>query len=179
MDQGDRPVTDAERERALRLLEMAVGHGMLSVAEFTDNSTRVLSVATVNDLEVLLAEVPGISAKAFDDRPLTLQLTGRTLVRRGDWAVPGEIALSGENGRVLLDFSRARFRSMTVAVDVNLKSTRLKIIVPNDVAVDLAQLNKMYCHMVNRAHPETEHFISIALRGSAVFGTVLAKRARR
>jgi hypothetical protein len=79
---------------------------------------------------------------------------------------------------VLLDFSQARFRSLSVLIDVDLKSTRVKIVVPKDVAVDLAQLNQMYCHMVNRAQPETENFISIALRGSSVYGTVLAKRSK-
>ncbi len=178
MGEGERPVADVERDRALRLLELAVSHGMLSVAEFTDHSNRVLSAITVNDLEAALSQVPGLSAKAFDDRPLALTLTGRKLVRSGDWAVPSEITLSGANGRVLLDFSQARFRSLSVLIDVDLKSTRVKIVVPKDVAVDLAQLNQMYCHMVNRAQPETENFISIALRGSSVYGTVLAKRSK-
>ncbi|WP_442912715.1 DUF1707 SHOCT-like domain-containing protein [Kutzneria sp. CA-103260] len=50
---GGRLVADAERERALRLLEMAVGHGMLSVEEFTASNDLVLAAATVSDLEAV------------------------------------------------------------------------------------------------------------------------------
>ncbi|QUQ63352.1 hypothetical protein JJ691_10640 [Kutzneria sp. CA-103260] len=58
--------------------------------------------------------------------------------------MPSVITLRGENGRIVLDFSQAQFRSIAVVVDAELKSVRLKILVPEDAAVDLTQLGSTY-----------------------------------
>ena len=160
------------------MLEMAVGRGMLSVDEFTAASDLVLSAGTVRELRTTLARFPEISGKVFDDQPSVLRMDGRKLVRSGQWQAPGAIRLLGRNGRVLLDFSQAEFHSMTLALDVELTSVRLKIIAPRDAAVDLTQLHTTHCRTVNRSLPEADTFISIVLSGRAVYGSVVAKSAK-
>lgn len=147
--------------------------------EFTAASHFVLSASTAQDLRTALAKLPEISEKVLGDRPSVLRLDGRKLVRTGRWQVPSALRLLGQNGRILLDFSQAEFHSMTLTLDVELTSVRLKVVVPKDAAVDLTQLHSTHCRTVNRSLPEADTFISIALRGRAVYGSVVAKRARR
>ncbi|ROZ49935.1 DUF1707 domain-containing protein [Rhodococcus sp. WS3] len=54
-------VSDAEREHVGELLQKAVGQGMLSLGEFTERMDTALAAKTRGELNVVLADLPGIT----------------------------------------------------------------------------------------------------------------------
>lgn len=63
MDPRDLRVSDAEREHVGELLQRAVGHGMLSLGEFTERMDTVLVAKTRRDLNQVLVDLPGIDIR--------------------------------------------------------------------------------------------------------------------
>jgi len=60
MEARDLRVTDAEREHVGRLLQRAVGQGMLSLGEFTERMDTALAAKTRGELNAVLVDLPGM-----------------------------------------------------------------------------------------------------------------------
>lgn len=60
MEARDLRVTDAEREHVGRLLQRAVGQGMLSLGEFTERMDTALAARTRGELNAVLVDLPGM-----------------------------------------------------------------------------------------------------------------------
>ncbi|WP_430334279.1 DUF1707 SHOCT-like domain-containing protein [Rhodococcus sp. ACT016] len=60
MEARDLRVSDAEREHVGRLLQRAVGQGMLSLGEFTERMDTALAAKTRGELNAVLVDLPGM-----------------------------------------------------------------------------------------------------------------------
>lgn len=60
MSERDLPVTEAEREHVGQLLQRAVGHGLLSLDEFTRRMDGALAATTRAELNAMLIDLPGL-----------------------------------------------------------------------------------------------------------------------
>ncbi|MEC3914354.1 DUF1707 SHOCT-like domain-containing protein [Nocardia sp. CDC160] len=102
---GDRDlrVSDVEREHVGRLLQRAVGLGMLSLGEFTERMDTALAAKTRGELNTVLVDLPGIRlvgqptqapapAPGFHQGPRYLHQPHRyAAAQRMPQAVPGNV----------------------------------------------------------------------------------------
>ena len=134
----------AERERAVALLNDAVGAGYLDLQEFEERSSQVFAARTRGDLRPILADLPtaeGLFLPAISTTvapaahtpvgaaPQTIDIDWTTVKRRGAWAVPPVLVISGSMGTADLDVSRAPLPSTGCVLDVYASWSTIKITV--------------------------------------------------
>jgi hypothetical protein len=157
-------VSDGEREYVVSLLQKAIGRGMLDLDEFTQRTDVALAARTRAELNVVLADLPGLvhrdavhvvgagAATAAAEHPvlptpsgnrLELKAHGSTLKRDGRWFVPAEIAVRNKYGETRLDFSQADVASEVVHVDLDTKWGSVTLIIPQHAAIDLNSITEV------------------------------------
>lgn len=140
----------AERERAVALLNDAVGAGYLDLREFEERSGQVFAARTRGDLRPILADLPtaeGLFPPAFSSAvgpvgpappaaaPQTIDIDWTTVKRRGAWPVPPMLVVSGSMGTADLDFSRAPLPAAGCVLDVYASWSTVKITVDSSTGV--------------------------------------------
>ncbi|MEO6955639.1 MAG: DUF1707 domain-containing protein [Antricoccus sp.] len=133
-------VGNPERERAIGLLNSALTEGYLDIHEFDERAAVVYSARTRGDLRDVLAHLPGDdrpfsdrlfpaeSAARVDAPPIELNLSWTSVSRKGSWQVPSRILVSGSMGTAELDFSHAQFSYGEVAVELQVSSSTVKVL---------------------------------------------------
>ncbi len=153
-------VSDAEREHVIALLQKAIGLGLLTLGEFTDRTDVALSSRTRAELNVVLADLPGMThpemrvrggwgRPAADDRPPLpgepLVLTtgyGSTINRSGQWTVPRSIVVRSKWGAgVNLDFTDAVFEDEQLDLRLEVTGGAVTLRAPAGGGVSLTDLN--------------------------------------
>ncbi|HET8640555.1 MAG TPA: DUF1707 domain-containing protein [Pseudonocardiaceae bacterium] len=165
MDPRELRVSDAEREHVVELLNRAVGHGMLTLDEFSQRTEAAWRAGTRAELNAVLIDLPGLTASAGEvavpKETLELRQTGSSMRRYGPWTVPRRIELRNRLGSMVLDFSRAR---------------------PEDATLDADQLTLTMASFTNKVRPREQpgsrHFV---VTGSLTTGslTVTTHRSYR
>jgi len=146
METGDAHmrISDADRAAVRRILERAVGEGMLTLDEFSERVDAVLVARTRGDLEPVLLDLPvhrltgntaPVSAPAAE--PVVLRGRMTSLARRGQWTVPTRIELNTRMCDTTLDFTSARLQSAVVELAVDDYCSSTQIIVPDHATADL------------------------------------------
>lgn len=195
---GDRDlrVADAEREHVGRLLQRAVGLGMLSLGEFTERMDTALAAKTRGELNAVLIDLPGIrlvgqpppqqfvqgrhpqrfaaGPPAATGNIIKSTLSGVT--RKGRWQVPPTLYLTNNLSGVTLDFTQAIMSTQVVEIRVNDNFSGLTLIVPPEATVDLNGLDLMGSSINNkvRTGPPIGP-LHLVVHGRIRFGSVTAK----
>nr|WP_026360534.1 DUF1707 domain-containing protein [Amycolatopsis nigrescens] len=152
----DLRVSDAEREHVVDVLQKAIGRGMLDLTEFTERTDIALAARTRGELNVVLADLPGLthrdamvttasppaSTRLPGDR-LELKAHGSTLTRAGRWVVPGELAVRNKYGSTKLDFTDAQVTSPVVHIELDAKWGSVEIVIPEHAAVDVNSITEV------------------------------------
>lgn len=159
-DPRDLRVSDDEREHVVGLLQRAIGRGLLNLDEFTERADIAYAATTRAELNVVLADLPGLVHR---DAPRVAPAQGRTagghpsyggsspltgdvleltahasnLHRSGRWSVPRQLRVRNRYGNTRLDFSEAQFSSEVVDVELDAKWGSVEIVLPEGGAVDL------------------------------------------
>jgi len=152
-------VSDAEREHVIGLLQKAIGLGLLTLEEFTDRTDVALSSRTRAELNVVLADLPGMThpemrvrrgwgRPAADRPPLPgepLVLTsgcGSSVNRSGEWPVPRSMIIRSKWGAgINLDFSAAVFEHDQLDLRLEVTGGAVTLRLPAGGGVSLADLN--------------------------------------
>ncbi|MEV6096611.1 DUF1707 domain-containing protein [Nocardia sp. NPDC051981] len=159
---GDRDlrVSDVEREHVGRLLQRAVGLGMLSLGEFTERMDTALAAKTRGELNAVLIDLPGVrlvgqpapAGQHFVQPPPRYATAHRmppavpsnvirarlsSVERKGVWHVPPALAINSMLGSVRLDFTQAVMSTQVVEIHVNDTCSSIELIVPAEATVDL------------------------------------------
>ena len=162
-------VSDAEREHVVGLLQKAIGMGLLTLEEFTDRTDVALSSRTRAELNVVLADLPGMrhpemrvrsgqwGRSAIQDRPpLPGQPTvlssgvGSSINRSGQWLVPRSMVIRSKWGSgVKLDFTEAEFGHDQVDIQLNVTGGAVTLRLPEGASVSLADLDTRLGASVN------------------------------
>jgi hypothetical protein len=149
MEARDLRVSDAEREHVGRLLQRAVGQGMLSLGEFTERMDTALAAKTRGELNVVLADLPGLQlvSESTGTRAAAAQvesgeahvLRGRlsSVERKGPWRVPAALATKTQMASVTLDFTKAIIDAQVVELSLDDYCSSHTLIVPPDATVDV------------------------------------------
>ncbi len=187
-------MSDAEREHVGQLLQRAVGQGMLSLGEFTERMDTALAAKTRGELNIVLADLPGIRLvgdhaprppQVPPPRPRPAFVAGSpdvvrgrmsSVVRRGPWHVPPTLFLSSRLSSVTLDFSDAIMSTQVVEVRVDDFCSSVTLIVPAEATVDLNALELVGASATNKVRTGPPMGpLHIVVRGRIRFGSVNAK----
>ncbi|WP_116951260.1 DUF1707 SHOCT-like domain-containing protein [Jiangella endophytica] len=145
-------VSDADRERAAELVRAAYGDGRIGVDEIDERLGAVMAARTRGDLEAALVHLPGaddvlaathpVLAVSRAGEPTTINGTHARIERTGRWEVPAHLVVTLVHSSVVLDLMEAVLPGPEIRVDVDLTHSRLRVIVPDDVRVDVSNLEQ-------------------------------------
>ncbi|MDT7803892.1 MAG: hypothetical protein QOI78_7325 [Actinomycetota bacterium] len=132
-DQDVLRVSNLDRERAARLLQDALGQGMLELEEFAQRSAAAAAARTRGDLAPLLADLPAAHEAplaAIETPPLVLKAGMGDVKRTGPWDVPSRIDAKCSSGDVRIDFSEATCPHREVTLNLDCGWGTILVIVP-------------------------------------------------
>lgn len=186
MDPRELRVSDAEREHVIELLNRAVGHGMLSLDEFSERTDQALQARTRAELNAVLVDLPGLTTTSRELTPakemLELAQTGASMRRRGRWTVPRRLKLRNRLGSMVLDLSEAVIPHREVTIDLLNDLGSITMILPAGSTLDADGLSVTMSSFTNKVPPQeragSRHFV---LTGRVLTGslTVTLHRSRR
>ncbi|HEV2148056.1 MAG TPA: DUF1707 domain-containing protein [Longimicrobiaceae bacterium] len=138
---------DSARERVIRELCEHYAHDSLGERQFEDRLDRAHAAASLQELEVLVADLPALRTDASPaplpaasgevrDRSTVVAVMGGA-VRKGSWVPPRQLHAFAIMGGVELDFRAARFGSGVVEVTVFALMGGVEITVPPGVRVQV------------------------------------------
>ncbi|GAA3434329.1 DUF1707 SHOCT-like domain-containing protein [Kutzneria kofuensis] len=160
-------VSDAEREHVVGLLQKAIGMGLLTLEEFTDRTDVALSSRTRAELNVVLADLPGMTHPEMRVRggqwgrqpagpplpgePMVLSSgCGSSITRNGYWQVPRSMLIRSKWGSgVNLDFTEAVFEHERLDMRIEVTGGAVTLRLPDGASVSLNDLNTRMGASVN------------------------------
>jgi hypothetical protein len=153
-------VSDAEREHVVGLLQKAIGLGLLTLEEFTERTDVALASRTRAELNVVLADLPGMthpemrvrsgqwggrqySGPPLPGEPMVLSSgCGSSLNRDGYWQVPRSMVIRSKWGSgVNLDFTEATFEYERLDLRLDVTGGAVTLRLPEGASVSLNDLN--------------------------------------
>ncbi|MEU8488824.1 MULTISPECIES: DUF1707 domain-containing protein [unclassified Streptomyces] len=171
-----RPVSEDDRNTAVRRVQEAYAEGHLSHDEMDDRLQRVLIAKTYGDLEPVLASLPEEDAGTTS----TIGALGGRIKRRGAWRVPRTLKVESAFGSVRLDLSRAVFEHPAVDIDLQVGTGRAKITVPRDAVVDVDGLHTGWKDLRYKAPRSSgPGGPRIRISGTMGYGRLKIRHARR
>ncbi len=139
VDPRELRVSDAERTHVVNVLQKAIGHGMLSLDEFTERTDRALAAKTRGELNAVLVDLPGVThtdtQAPVREKPVELRASFATLRRKGNWSVPRELVIYNRLGSTDLDFSEARIPHGEVRIQLNCGGGTVRLVLPDGASV--------------------------------------------
>ena len=152
-------VSDAEREHVVGLLQKAIGRGLLTLEEFTERTDVALASRTRAELNVVLADLPGMThpdmrvrggggaggGGSYPVPPGAVVLTGgigSSITRTGNWEVPRAMVVRSRFGSACnLDFSQATISHSEVHVHLDVTGGAVSMRLPAGASATVSGLN--------------------------------------
>jgi hypothetical protein len=173
-------VSDADRAHISRLLEQAVGQGMLTLDEFSERIDATLAARTRGELRAVVADLPDMDLP----RPVTAVPAGEEVLRgrmssisrRGQWTVPSRMRLNSRICDTTLDFTNATVQTPTVVLDIDDYCSSTALILPDGATVDFNGLETVGGSATAKVpHGPQSERLHLVVRGRVRFGTVTAR----
>lgn len=167
-------ISDADRTAVSRLLERAVGQGMLSLDEYTERVDAVLAARTRRDLDAVMADLPMTAQPAVE--PQVVRSWMSSITRRGQWTVPPRLRLVTRMCSTTLDFTSAVLQHPVVHIDVDDYFGSIELILPDGATADLdgvANLAASTTVKVTGSPPS--HRLHVVVTGRVRFGSLTAR----
>lgn len=140
VDPRELRVSDAERSHVVNVLQKAIGHGLLSLDEFTERTDRALAARTRGELNAVLVDLPGLThtdpTSPARKPAVELRANMSTIKRAGSWEVPRELVIRNRLGSTKLDFSEARIEHAEVRITLDVSGGSVKMLLPAQASVD-------------------------------------------
>lgn len=137
-------VSDAERMHVVNVLQKAIGHGMLTLDEFTARTDQALAATTRGELNSLLVDLPGVthreSSSPVKPQPVEIRAVMATIQRRGDWNVPSDMVIKNRLGSTDLDFTEATIGHSEVRIRLEAGGGSVNLLLPERASVDTSEL---------------------------------------
>ncbi|TRW85494.1 DUF1707 domain-containing protein [Mycolicibacterium sp. 018/SC-01/001] len=139
----DLRVSDADRTAVRRLLERAVGHGMLNLDEYSERLDTVFAARTRRDLDAVIADLP------FQRQPVApapapsedVRSWMSSITRKGPWTVPPRLRLITRMCSTTLDFTSAVLPGPVAYIDVDDYFGSVELILPDGATADCNQVS--------------------------------------
>lgn len=140
VDPRELRVSDAERTHVVNVLQKAIGHGLLSLDEFTERTDRALAARTRGELNAVLVDLPGLTHNTQDSPlrtpPVEIVANMSSIRRQGAWQVPRELIIRNRMGSTKLDFSDATIEHGEVRITLEVSGGSVKMLLPAHASVD-------------------------------------------
>ncbi|GAA0553535.1 DUF1707 SHOCT-like domain-containing protein [Actinomadura livida] len=174
-DDPSRPVSEEDRDTAVRRLQDAYSLGHIPHEEMDALLHQALTAETHGDLATPLASLPEERA----DTSTITALSGR-IRRRGPWRVPRNLKVESAFGEVHLNLARAIIEHPVVDIELQLTTGKAKITVPRDAVVEIEDLSTVWkdSHYKPR-RPSRPGGPKIRISGTMGFGRLKIRHARR
>ena len=194
-------VSDAEREHVVGLLQKAIGMGLLTLEEFTDRTDVALSSRTRAELNVVLADLPGMThpemrvrggqwgRSGIQDRPplpgepmVLSSGCGSSMNRDGYWQVPRSMVVRSKWGSgTKLDFTDAVFEHDQLDLRLEVVGGAVTLRLPAGASVSLTDLNSRMGSSINDriSHQAQQGTPHIVISGDLSMAALNIKGARR
>jgi hypothetical protein len=133
-------MSDADRERVLARLNVAVGEGRLTLAEFEERVAGVLNARTYGEVEPFVADLPmsgNLELAGRGREVVELRNFASTLRRKGQWAVPRRLVVQSRAGSVRLDMRHALISHQVVHVELEVFAGSTTIVLPQGATADI------------------------------------------
>jgi hypothetical protein len=150
------------------LLQKAIGMGLLTLEEFTDRTDVALSSRTRAELNVVLADLPGMThpemwvrggqwgrpvadAPPLPGQPMVLTAgCGASVNRDGHWTVPRSMVIRSKfSSGVTLDFTDAVFEHDRLDIQLDVKGGAVTLRLPAGASVSVNGLNTKLGSSIN------------------------------
>lgn len=174
-------VSDAERMHVVNVLQKAIGHGMLSLDEFTARTDQALAAKTRGELNALLVDLPGVTHRDSNSpvkpQPVEIRAMMATIRRTGQWTVPSDLVIKNRLGATELDFTEAHIGHAEVRIRLEAGGGTVKMLLPEHASVDANALKinaGVLKDKVGKPSGGRPHFV---LSGTMTAGSLFLRRA--
>ncbi|MEI5098206.1 DUF1707 domain-containing protein [Streptomyces sp. PmtG] len=190
-DAGPSPelrASHADRDRAVDVLRIAAGDGLLSAEELDERLEVALLARTLGELAVLTADLPpvpttvGGTGAEVKDVVRIEQIHSGAIERVGRWVVPRRLELAVTFCDVTLDFTDAVITHDTLRIDVGMAGKTLTLVTRPGVVVDVDGLHLVHCRLTHRqapADPGARVALRVELVGQKSHGRLVVRPSRR
>lgn len=177
----------ADRDKAVDVLRIAAGDGLLAADELDERLEAALSARTVRELTALTADLSAVSPStgtAVAEVKDVLRIEGihsGAVRREGRWVVPRRLELATAWCEVTLDFTQAVITQDTLRIDVNTAGKRLTLITKPGIVIDTGALVLVHSKIKIRQAPDdgTPIRLRVELVGTTMHGRVVVRHPRR
>ncbi|GGT22071.1 DUF1707 SHOCT-like domain-containing protein [Streptomyces chromofuscus] len=178
----------ADRDRAVDVLRIAAGDGLLTADELDERLEAALSARKVSELTALTADLPPVSATAgatvpeVKDMVRIEQVHSGAVERVGRWVVPRRLELAVTYCEVTLDFTDAVITHDTLRINVTMTGKTLTLVTRPGIVVDTDGLQLVHSRVKYRQTPtsrDTPVILRVELVGQKAHGRVVVRPPRR
>jgi hypothetical protein len=171
--------SDADRDRVVDVLRVALGDGRLTAEEFDERMGAALSSRTMGELAALTADLaPGPGGRSPAPAPakdaIRIDQRGGSVRRAGRWTVPRRLELRSSWCDVVLDFTDAVITYDTLRIDMSVRGGSLTLVVGPGIVVDADDLRIRYTDLEigPTSEPEGPVRLRVELTGRMRYGWV-------
>jgi Domain of unknown function (DUF1707) len=181
IDPRELRVSDAERAHVVEVLQKAIGHGLLSLDEFTERTDTALAAKTRGELNAVLVDLPGVTHTDPDspvrEKPVELRAHMSTLKRVGRWVVPRELIIRNRLGATELDFTEAIIKHDEVRITLQCGGGMVKVLLPEHATANTDDVRMTAGTVKNKVGGEPGGRPRFVLTGSVTAGSLEVRRA--
>jgi hypothetical protein len=178
MDSGQPDVraSDADRAAVTKILEHAVGQGMLTLDEYADRLDVVLRALTRRELDTVIADLPHVRNDQASAPPEVLRSWMSSIARKGPWTVPPRLQLVTRMCSTTLDFTSAVLQQPVVHIDIDDHFSSTELILPDGASADLNGVNDFGAStdVKVKTYPPSNR-LHVVVRGRVRFGSLTAR----
>ncbi|TDP66093.1 DUF1707 SHOCT-like domain-containing protein [Actinokineospora alba] len=172
-------VSDAERSHVVGVLQKAIGHGLLSLDEFTARTDVALAARTRAELNTVLVDLPGLvhpESGVAPVKPVEFRATMSALKREGEWVVPRDMVIRSQMGSTVLDFSDAVISFPEIRIEVDVAAGSVELLMPERSSVDASAVTVELGSKTDKASGSRAGGPHFVVTGSVRAGSLTIRR---
>lgn len=175
-------ISDADRESVVARLNVAVGEGRLTLAEFEERLDGVLRAHTYGEVEPFVADLPATVVTGTPGDVVELRSHAGNIKRTGRWAVPRRLVVHSMAGSVKLDLRHAVIGHRAVEIVLATQAGSTTIVLPPGATANVdgvstsAGTTRVSVPAISEPGSTAPH---IVVTGSTAAGTLVVRYERR
>lgn len=125
----------------MQILEQAVGHGMLTLDEYSERADVALAARTRGELDSVIADLPHVRRQPVLAAPEEVRSWMSSITRKGQWTVPPRLRLITRMCSTTLDFTAAVLPGPVLYIEVDDYLGSVELILPDGATADCNQVS--------------------------------------
>ena len=168
--------SDADRAAVTKILEHAVGQGMLTLDEYSERLDVVLTARTRRELDTVIVDIPHVRREPAPAAPELLSSWMSSVSRKGQWTVAPRLRLVTRMCSTTLDFTAARLQGPVVHIDIDDYFSSTDLVLPDGATADLNGVTTIGgSTTVKVATSPPSRRLHVVVAGRVRFGSVTAR----